>query len=652
MVVNMNQLCIKFILLNMAMISFTFSKDVRVHNITNKLLYAAIYYRPFLLDKRVKRKQSVIAIDSLAFCMKNLPPQKLKSNRYLAVATSEHDLPEFMDKEAFDGLCAIGVGAGTGGLVFDAFYIVDKYGILKAYDPLSFKILDIKDTLIKNIKEIFDGYRFSLAKHASIVTENKYKNDVAHIRVSKQLCDQEKAYLDARIPKVKDALEKLLNKKLNGSYVPKIALINSGGGARSLVSCIGFHIGAQEIGILDAITYDVGLSGGAWFVALWMQSGKDIHAFKQLMQPLMQNDLFISDTANAKLFADALIVRFGLRQPVTLVNSWGALIANRYLSMYGDKRHQMMLSDIAEHIKDGSVPFPILSTTGGYVPESFENRPKVPWCEFTPYEIGGVGDWLGNAFVPTWAFGREFEKNQSIDNTPELDLGGLMGICGSAFAFSFARGYDKKIKDLPIIGAFTDHLLSKVNQDTQYSIGKKRFTVGKVHNFAKDVFGASVAGHRHLKMVDGGISFNLPYPPVSGHGARKADMLILCDASSSIERKGPTNLYMIEKYAREHNLKFPKIDAKRVAQQVVSVFKDESDPEVPLVIYLPRIVAEGLSYPNEVPEGFSTAFKTSKFAYNKKEFDALSAVTETNIMACKDLLIKEISAHINRNSGF
>ena len=641
-----------FILLNMTMVFFTFSKDIRVHNITSKALYAAVYYRPLLVDKLVKRKQAVVFIDPLAFCLVHRPPQKLKSNRYLAVAANEDELPETMDKKTFDALCAIGVGAGTGGRLFDTFYIADKHGKLKAYDPLSLKVSDIKDTLVKNIKDTFDGYRFSLAKHASVVTENKYKDIVAHLRIGDQLCDQEKAYLDVRMPKVKNALEQLLDKELNGLYMPKIALINSGGGARSLISCIGFHVGAHEMGLLDAITYDVGLSGGAWFVALWMQSGKDIHTFKQLLQLLMQDDLLLSGATDAKLFADALMVRFGLGQPVTLVNSWGALIANRYLSIYGDKRHQVLWSDVADFIKDGTVPFPILSATSGYVPESFENRPKVPWCEFTPYEVGGVGNWLGNACVPTWAFGRKFEKNRSVDMAPELDLGGLMGLCGSAFAFSFARGYDKKIKDLPIIGACTEHLLSRMNQDTHYSIGKKRFTVGKVNNFAKDVFGASVSGHRHLKIVDGGISFNLPYPPVSGHGARKADILIFCDASSNIERKGPTNVYMIEKYAREHGLKFPKIDAKRIGQQVVSVFKDESDPEVPLVIYLPRIVADGISYPNTVPEGFSTAFKTSKFAYTKKEFDALSAVTETNILASKDWIIKEISAHIQRNGGF
>lgn len=627
----------------------TYAKDIRLHNLSECEIYAAVYEHPIVpfYTGKVIRKTTVHTVDPLAFSIINRPQSAIGVNRKLAIACNPNMLPESLSAKDFNELSFIGIG-GLGIRIFDNFYVAQKAGEMLLYNPVTLKLSDIKKDIIKNAERMFEAYRANLAKNSTLVTENPYKDKQARVRVSDELCDQEKAYLEKRIPKVKEALEAFLETELNGSYIPKIAFINSGGGVRSMIACTGFHVGAQDIGLLDTVTYDVGLSGGSWLLALWIQSGLDIHAFKTLLRDLVSQDLRLVDAQEARLFLDALLVRFGLHQPVTLVNSWGALIANRYLSMYGDKRQQVLWSDVAQQVSDARVPFPIFAATNGAVAESHENRPKIPWFEITPFEVGGVGNWLGNVFVPTWAFGRCFNNGVSIDTAPQLDLGNIMGMCGSAFAFSLSRGYEKIVKNLPVTGAIAELLLSKVDQDT---IGKKRFTVGKVCNFTKGMPEAATRDHDNLRMVDGGVAFNLPYPPVSGHGARKADILVFFDASNYIERKSVSNLQMMQHYAKNYGLKFPPIDIKKLEKSEIAIFKDDSDPTVPLVIYMPRMLKKGIQYPSEVPKNFSTDFTTARFAYTHKDFDALSAVMATNIKISKELIVKAIRDYIQLNGG-
>ncbi len=95
-----------------------------------------------------------------------------------------------------------------------------------------------------------------------------------------------------------------------------------------------------------------------------------------------------------------------------------------------------------------------------------------------------------------------------------------------------------------------------------------------------------------LKFVDAGINFNLPYPPISGQrAARKADIMIFVDAS---EGTIGTELQNVENYAHAHQLPFPAIDYSMVGKQAVSIFKSDTDPNVPVVIYIPCVVDHAL----------------------------------------------------------
>ena len=72
-----------------------------------------------------------------------------------------------------------------------------------------------------------------------------------------------------------------------------------------------------------------------------------------------------------------------------------------------------------------------------------------------------------------------------------------------------------------------------------------------------------------------------------------------------MEKNGATSLHGVEIYASNNNIKLPKfpqgqafIDATKKA---LAIFKDEKDPEVPLVIYVSRIVdRESITYDSSI----------------------------------------------------
>ncbi len=562
------------------------------------------------------------------------PAKSATCTRHLAFSYNKGDLPSKIPTAVYDTLPSVGIGLTTGKRIFGAFTIKEKDGVLKGAPNL------------------LGEYEAQLLKSSPLIKNNPYKNEIAQVRVGADVHAQEKAFVKAREPKVKAALENFLGKKLNGTYIPKIAFINSGGGARAFISSLGWHVGAQQTGLLDAVMYDIGLSGGSWFVATWAQSGKDPAAFKALMQPIMAKELYPSGKRFAsdelKQFFDAVVVREALGQPITLVNPYGALLANRYLSPYGAKRQEVLLSDQAKKVEAAQWPLPILTAADGYSPDYEANRHLVNWFEFTPYEASGVGSWLGNAHIPIWAFGRTFQGTASINKVPQYDLGLIMGICGSAFAFTYRRAYEEimqgAIENIPFFEPIADNIMDDmikkiVPDDVQESIVQaatnKRFSVAKVPNFAKDVTGSTVNA-QNLKLVDGAFGFNLPAPPAL---ERKADVLIFLDAGDAL---GPA-FELAGKYAQAHSHAFPPIATDGLSGRAVTIFENREDKNTPVVIYMPRTDSSGK---------LNTHFSTVKFNYSKAEFNLLSGVTEINMKTSKEKIKQALTDLIERHGGF
>ncbi len=600
---------------------------ITVYNQTAKPVWAIIYCVPTISIEDAQAKggelYQIAAGDSQSV---KRPSKSATCTRHLAFSYNKDDLPTKISTKVYGKLPSVGVGITTGKRIFSAFAIKEKDGALKGSPDL------------------LGEYKLTLLKDSPLIEDNPYKNEVAHLRVGTDVSAGEKAFVKAREPKVKAALESFLGKKLNGTYIPKIAFINSGGGVRAFIGSLGWHIGAQQIGLLDAVMYDIGLSGGSWFVTTWVQSGKDPAAFKSLMQPIMAKELYPSGTRFApdelKQFFDAIVVREALNQPVTLVNPYGALLANRYLSPYGAKRQEILLSEQTKRIEGGNWPFPILTAVNGYASDATENKHMMEWFEFTPYEASGVGSWLGNAHAPIWAFGRTFQGNSSINRDPQYDVGLLMGICGSAFAFSYKLAYEETIKaavaSIPFFGESEVKMTGKtLKKILPQDVTEGRFSVSKVPNFAKDVSGSAVK-QEQLRLVDAGLAFNLPAPPAL---ERKADVLIFLDASGGTLG---SVLELVAKYAQTHNYKFPQVSLTGLTKRAATVFA-EDDKNTPVVIYMPRTDPTG---------NVNTDFSTTKFAYSQDEYNQLSGITESNMKTARDDIKEALIKLIERHGGF
>jgi len=97
----------------------------------------------------------------------------------------------------------------------------------------------------------------------------------ANVRISAELCDEEKAFVQKRKLHTRKALARYLNVyewEIHPDDVPTIAMCGSGGGLRALVAGASSYHAAQETGLFDCVTYTAGVSGSCWLQTLFFSS--------------------------------------------------------------------------------------------------------------------------------------------------------------------------------------------------------------------------------------------------------------------------------------------------------------------------------------------------------------------------------------------
>lgn len=506
----------------------------------------------------------------------------------------------------------------------------------------------------KNIGEIAGAFSPTLGRlmngEQPAIANNPHKNETAFTRHTYTISEGEKVYRKNRLPIIKAAVEKMLNRSINEHQIPKIALICSGGGYRAMFCTTGSLCGAQEIGLLDATTYITALSGSTWAVAPWISTGLPLRKFKDYLQECAAKPFRDLTHEEKMLIANAIAVKKTYKQPRTLVDPYGDLLANRLLAYFGDMKQMIYLSDQSQSIESGTYPYPIYTAIDGR--ESITHGQT--WYEFTPHTIG---ERTNNIHIPTWAYGRKFKKGESTNHAPEKNLGYMMGTWGSAFAANIDDIIEEIDKD-------KDHenLLEKLAQPID---GKRILPfAAKVPNYMykmQYLSDAKLSSKKHLKFVDSGLEINLPYPPVSSTcPERTPDILIFLDASAG---HIGDELKKVAEYAKSKNIPFPSINNELLGKQTISIFKDEDNTATPIVIYMPRISDKELWEANKSkPEfahynlsGFDLDYetnngycKTQNFQYKPEHSELVMNQTEFNMCINKDAIIKEINWCIDR----
>src|SRR5579862_1036295 len=499
----------------------------------------------------------------------------------------------------------------------------------------------------------------ALKSQEKAIINNPYKDAVATVRVGNNLHPDEAAFRSKRAPKVKVALEKLLGRSLDGKKVPVIACVGSGGGYRAMLCTTGSMVGAEKIGLCNAVTSITALSGSTWALGPWMATGWTWADFRVYLEGIVIRNIFQVGPDVARHIADVFATKLAFNQSVTTVDLFGALLANRLLDGFGEDRQLQYLSHQAAKVKDGNHPYPIYTATDG----SEKVVEDAHWYELTPHEVGAASF---GVYVPTWAYGRAFYGGGSLDFAPEQTLGFILGTCGSAFAVHAGFVWDS------FAASLSNAMLKQVMEDYVIAPLKgKRIFWAEVNNFMKGIPNiphaySNLTTRDTLKLVDAGLTFNLPYPPISGERPdRKSDVIFMLDASAG---SIPGELKKVEQYARRHNLKFPKIDYTDLDKKTFAVFKDEKDAAVPVVIYMPRISDPQLWQHNKSKsemntysniEGFNLEACTNQsgqvcdtmnFQYSEQQARQVMNQTEFNMVANKDKIIEVLNWVIDRQA--
>jgi cytosolic phospholipase A2 len=598
-------------------------------------------------------------------------------DRQLVISSDPQELKKTLTEYEYRSLPVVNIGTLSGNF----FYLVYKDDQLAGYNLVNWKAIQPLITLLQRAEKVVQEVARALIADYPAVKQNPYKMKIATViqPASQQMSMKilannrtekvnyrEQVYLAKRKTYVAFHLQKLLKRNIDPEHLPKIALVTSGGGYRAMISTVGSLIAAQETGLLDVVTWLVSLSGSTWAVGGWVSRGIALQEFKKLLLTKMNKKIQSFTLHEAGLLINALMIKIAFGQKITIVDLYGGFLANRLLSDFGDARHRVYLSKQVEQIQEGNWVFPIYTAVRrgiGLLPT---------WYEFTPYEIGSAALDL---YTPTWAYGRKFKEGQSVDFAPEQSLGYHFGTFGSAFAVTFERVYGELIEassgvKKTILEFIFNKIIKQVTGEIRLAeIGKKRVrsSWAEVFNFTKGIQASPLKGQKFLKLVDAGIEFNLPYPPISGErsAGRKADIIIFLDYSGDIQ--SASELKKCEEYARVKGLKFPSINYKGITEKAISIFKNENNPTVPVVIYLPLVkdnklweqyrdkptfkqFQEYLDTFDPVKCEEEEFCSTFNFQYKPWEAEQLSTQTEFNLKASIGKIVEAINWVVDRKT--
>jgi cytosolic phospholipase A2 len=324
----------------------------------------------------------------------------------------------------------------------------------------------------------------------------------AKVRVSSDLCEEEKEFLARRKRVAVAALARYLDldeKEIHPADVPTIAICGSGGGLRALVAGTGSLLATQEDGLFDCVTYTSGVSGSCWLQSLYHSSLTERRLDRlvdHLKARLGVHFAFppaafsaVTSSPTNKLLLSGMVekLRGDSSASFGLVDVYGILLAARLLVPKGElgiNGKDYKLSSQREYVQYGQNPLPIYTAVRHEIPDTVPERSPseevkeiakqegwFQWFELTPYEFFCEEF---NAGIPTWALGRQFNRGKDIlpengSHLPEIRMPLLIGLFGSAFCATLSHYYREirpLVRSLTGFGAI-DEMIYGYNGDLE-----------------------------------------------------------------------------------------------------------------------------------------------------------------------------------------
>jgi phospholipase A2 len=488
---------------------------------------------------------------------------------------------------------------------------------------------------------------------------------------------EEQHCINQRLTYAVPALQNFLSSPVAAPSLPKIAVCLSGGGYRSMIASLGYMLGFEALGLLDAITYVTSLSGSTWLIAPWLTSGQSLTDYKNYLLNLIQNDHFNVTGINtlktfglSTLINDLLWPKISTDQALSSVDLYGALLANALMSgaQFTGGAQEQKLSAQRTCIADGSHPFPLYTAVGAWKNDAYHSY---EWYEFSPYYMSNSIERLS---IPTEAFGSHFENGRASHLLPEQSLGYLLGIFGSAYAINAQEIYQDYYVDFvqqaQQATSITDYFkymaaaLAVKAAAQAPQIGTLRAAPARLFSpwFNLQEFEAYApykwfTRKKHITLIDAGINFNLPVAPLL-LPERTVDLIIIPDASA-----GSTELTEALAYAKKiHGVTY-QLDPV-LSGYGLQVYGEPSG-RYPMLLYIPfmhnqELLAYALQNPTlatfitqnnlaqfDPVNCYQQAFcSTFNFGYTAAQFRQLSAFGEYTIRAAGDQLRTIINAII------
>ncbi|KAL8807705.1 MAG: hypothetical protein Q9182_000516 [Xanthomendoza sp. 2 TL-2023] len=421
---------------------------------------------------------------------------------------------------------------------------------------------------------------------------------LARVRISKELCIEEKLFQQRRKRYTTTALAKYLGlpeEEVEPEDVPTIAMCGSGGGLRALVAGTSSYLSAQEAGLYSCVTYTAGVSGSCWLQALYYSTiGKQDYGTllghlkrrigTHIAHPPSALGLLTTAPTNKYLLSGIVEkVKGDPTAELGLVDVYGILLAARLFVPRGElgvDSRDLKVSKQQDYLKDGAHPMPIYTAVRHEIPieekdsdgetnpesmsqvtrEKAKRESWFQWFESTPYELWSEELEAG---IPSWSVGRQFSNGvgsvrENGYSVPELRIPFMLGIWGSAFCATLSHYYKEirpVVKSLVGFGGIDDLLeerndeLVKVHPIEPAAI--PNCFLGLENQLAPTA-PKSIFTSDHLELADAGMSNNLPIYPLLRPG-RDVDILIAFDASADI--RDENWLSVADGYARQRGIK-------------------------------------------------------------------------------------------------
>lgn len=243
--------------------------------------------------------------------------------------------------------------------------ILEKLGetLTPALEAALEKIMPALEPMLKLIgKKLENASLELLEKLLKEIIRDLFKPDHefkdVSVRTDMALCDEEKAFIEARMEKA----SAVLKEKFGISVPLKVAMMSSGGGLRAMFGYLGFALAAEEANVWDASLYSVGLSGSTWNVMPYSYAhalnGTSLAQYRDF---LVNSDRFAKafpDFSGSELGGAAtwVVKEYGYELPFSSTDLTGLLFSHGCIM---DRQAKVKISDMVEGIKAATIPLPL-----------------------------------------------------------------------------------------------------------------------------------------------------------------------------------------------------------------------------------------------------------------------------------------------------